>query len=144
MTEFLVATPADFNTVIEALIPVLLERSVRVIALSGDLGAGKTTFTQQLAKRLGVTDQVTSPTFVIMRSYATTDAHFKKLVHIDAYRFLEVREAEVLGMADVLKEEGTLAVIEWPEHIAALIPKEAIRMSIVSEANEVRRVTYDS
>lgn len=102
-----------------------------VISLSGDLGAGKTTFTQYLAQALGVTETVNSPTFVLMKQYACAKGQpFEHLVHIDAYRIEDVDEMRVLGFAALLEEKGTIICIEWPEHIAELIPEEAIRVAI--------------
>lgn len=75
-----------------------------VIALSGDLGAGKTTLTQELARQLGVTDTVISPTFVIMKEYAITRGPYTQLVHIDAYRLESAAELERLGWRDLLRD----------------------------------------
>ncbi len=142
MNEFEVKTPGDFSVVIDALLPHISARHPAVIALHGELGAGKTTFTQCLAERLGVGEHVTSPTFVIMRSYETTDAHFKKLVHIDAYRIDDEKEIDVLGIPDMMHEEGSLFVIEWPERISAHIPNGAVRMDIAIVNDSERYVTY--
>lgn len=142
MHEFEVKTPSDFNAIIDELLPFISARHPAVLALTGTLGAGKTTFTQCLATRLGVAEHVTSPTFVIMRRYTTTDAHFKKLVHIDAYRIDSEKEIEVLGIHDMLQDEGSLFVIEWPERIASHIPKGAVQMHIAITNETMRQVTY--
>lgn len=99
-----------------------------VLGLTGDLGAGKTTFTQLLARQLGVSDTVTSPTFVVMKRYQTQNENFKSLVHVDAYRLESVDEMKVLGFADVLAEKGTIICIEWAERIAELLPATTIRL----------------
>jgi len=115
-----------------------------VVALSGDLGAGKTTFTQALARTLGVVEDVTSPTFVIMKGYELPAGEkmarpFSHLIHIDAYRIEDIDEMRVLGFAELLKVKGTIICIEWAENIAALIPEDALRVmiEIVGEAREV-------
>ncbi len=96
-----------------------------VLALSGDLGAGKTTFTQHLAKELGVTETITSPTFVIMKKYPLpNDPQFKYLVHIDAYRLEDPEELLVLNLNTELQNEGNLVVVEWAEKVAALLPAD--------------------
>ncbi len=93
-----------------------------VIGLSGDLGAGKTTFTQTLARTLGVAEVVTSPTFVIQKQYVTEHPTFSLLVHIDAYRVEDPEELVVLGFKELLTRERTLVVIEWVERVRPLIP----------------------
>ncbi len=111
-----------------------------VVALSGDLGAGKTTFTQTLARTLGVTEPVTSPTFVIMKGYELVDQPFDMLVHIDAYRLESSAELAVLGFAELLATPRTLMVIEWPEQVADLIAETACRLQFAL-TGETRTVT---
>ena len=115
-------------------------QSATVVALSGDLGAGKTTFTQGIAKALGITETVSSPTFVIEKIYTLTDQQFDRLIHIDAYRIKGVREMEVLGWEEMLSDPKNLVIIEWPEKIAELIPDTAIRLKFDIE-NEGRIIT---
>ncbi len=93
-----------------------------VVALIGDLGVGKTTFTQSVAKLLGVTDVVTSPTYLIMRSYATTHDQFATLVHIDAYRIESLAELAPLRFSEVLGQSRTLVCIEWADRIKDVLP----------------------
>jgi tRNA threonylcarbamoyladenosine biosynthesis protein TsaE len=96
------------------------------LALHGDLGVGKTTFVQGLARGLGVTDPVTSPTFNIFTLYQGT-AH--KLVHMDAYRLESDRQIDALMLEDFLVSPWILAV-EWPEKIAAWIPANALHLDL--------------
>lgn len=112
-----------------------------VIALHGDLGAGKTTFVQQLAAALGVEDTITSPTFVIMKQYETVDDHFSKLVHIDAYRIEEIDEMRVLRFGELAREKGTIMCIEWAERIAELLPEDTTHLTFTINADETRTVT---
>jgi tRNA threonylcarbamoyladenosine biosynthesis protein TsaE len=90
-----------------------------VVHLVGSIGAGKTTFTKSLAKELGVIETLHSPTFVMMREYECRENHinkkFRKLLHIDAYRFENKSEGDFLGLATELKDKNTMIVIEWPE-----------------------------
>jgi tRNA threonylcarbamoyladenosine biosynthesis protein TsaE len=115
----------------------------QVIALIGDLGAGKTAFTKELAKLLGIAYEITSPTFVIMKSYEIP-AHpfFKKLVHIDAYRIEADDEMRVLGFNEILSDPTNLVCIEWPEKIENLIPKDAYTVSLTLNLDETRTITY--
>lgn len=100
----------------------------RVLALHGELGAGKTTFVQELGKLLGVEEAITSPTFVIMKRYAAKDGGFKTLVHIDAYRIENIDEMRVVGFEALLKESNTIICIEWAEKIAELLPLGSIHL----------------
>lgn len=129
-----IPTADDFIQVALKVLEMVKERSEEgsvIISLSGDLGAGKTTFTQHLAKALGITETVNSPTFVIMKQYRCGEGQsFEQLVHIDAYRVEDVDEMRVLGFAALLEEKGTIICIEWPENITALIPEDAIKVAI--------------
>ena len=96
----------------------------RVIALTGDLGAGKTTFMQGLGLALGVKRPVTSPTFTLSVEYPTSRF---KLVHMDLYRLSGPDDLLVIGFPEYL-ESGAVVAIEWPERAGDLIPADAIRM----------------
>lgn len=114
----------------------------RVLALSGELGAGKTTFVQELAKLLGVTEHITSPTFVLMRSYQTAHPAWTTLMHIDAYRLEESIEADVLRIPETLTKAGVIACVEWPERITEALPTTTERLSFTYEQNGTRTITY--
>ena len=111
-----------------------------VIALYGDLGAGKTLFTQALARALGVTDPVTSPTFTLINEYDLPDGG--RLFHVDVYRLQNAApEAIALGLEDLF-DEG-IVVIEWAERIASLLPEERIDVHFQHAGDDVRRLTID-
>ncbi len=112
-----------------------------VVALQGDLGAGKTTFTQGIARALGVGESVTSPTFVIEKIYELTEQNFTRLIHIDAYRLTDAHELEVLGWHEVVADPLNLIIVEWPEHVAALIPENAIHISFAGTGDS-REIIY--
>lgn len=101
-----------------------------VLALSGELGSGKTTFVQGLAKALGVREQITSPTFVLMKIYRLPKPfnNITKLCHIDAYRLDSAYELAAIGAGEYIGDASTLTVIEWPERVSGLIPQNAIRI----------------
>jgi tRNA threonylcarbamoyladenosine biosynthesis protein TsaE len=98
-----------------------------VVLLSGDLGAGKTTLTQGLARALGVEGPVTSPTFVLVQSYRTKGGW--DLVHADIWRLEQLREVTELAIPELL-EEGAAAVIEWGEKAAPVLPEDALHITI--------------
>lgn len=109
-----------------------------VICLQGDLGAGKTTFTQGLAQGWGSLDSVSSPTFILVNQYRRADG--SKLFHMDAYRLDSVPEAEELDL-DSMLAEGAL-IIEWPERLGDLIPKEHLHIRLEHLSEEHRQMNF--
>jgi len=91
-----------------------------VLLLEGNLGSGKTTFVQFLAKELGIKNQITSPTFVLIKSYRISNPVLKNLVHIDAYRLDSGQDLLALGWLELAANPGNLIVLEWPERVANL------------------------
>lgn len=119
------------------------EDHATIIALSGELGAGKTTFVQEVARTLGIEEQLSSPTFVIEKIYELPaemfdlrSRTFRRLVHIDAYRLNESRELEVLGWRDISHNPENLILIEWPERVPELIPEDATRIRFEIQGEE--------
>ncbi|MHB1086637.1 MAG: tRNA (adenosine(37)-N6)-threonylcarbamoyltransferase complex ATPase subunit type 1 TsaE [Minisyncoccota bacterium] len=116
----------------ETIGPLVPKERATVVTLSGELGAGKTTFAQGVALTLGVTETVQSPTFVLEKIYALEGSPpaggFTHLVHIDAYRFKSAHELRVLGWEELAREPGNLILIEWPERVAECMPQDAIRL----------------
>ncbi len=108
-----------------------------VIALYGDLGAGKTLFTQALAQALGVVQPVTSPTFTLINEYDLPGGG--KLFHVDCYRLRDAEaEAIALGL-DELFDQGVV-VIEWADRIASLLPENRIDIHIEYAGEEERQI----
>ncbi len=143
MNEIDISDISELETVVAAILQEVThtpKESACVIALHGDLGAGKTTFTQTLAQALGVQEDVTSPTFVIMKGYELTDQPFSKLIHIDAYRIEEIDEMRVLGFETLLQEKGSIICIEWAENIEALLPEDTLHIHFSLQGNK-RSVT---
>ncbi len=102
-------------------------RSAAVVALFGDLGAGKTTFVQGFARGLGIGRRPASPTFVIMRRYTikkrrSSYAHF---YHVDAYRIRKPAAMDALGFREILSDARNIVLIEWPERVKPFIPRGA-------------------
>jgi tRNA threonylcarbamoyladenosine biosynthesis protein TsaE len=101
-----------------------------VVGLFGDLGSGKTTFTQALGKHLGVVDVMTSPTFVIEKRYDLDGIYgFKKLIHIDAYRLDSSAEILNLNFQEDLNNPDNLILIEWPERVESALPGDTIKIN---------------
>jgi tRNA threonylcarbamoyladenosine biosynthesis protein TsaE len=125
------------------------KRAATVVALQGDLGAGKTTFTQQLASELGITETLQSPTYVLMKSYPLSfknpypgiEGRFDKLVHIDAYRLEKPEEFAALKPETFLQDPKALVVVEWPEKIEGQLPRPDVTINFSSEgSSEVDRM----
>lgn len=91
-----------------------------ILLLRGDLGSGKTTFTQALARELGVKNPVTSPTFVLMKKYKVNHPNFKQLIHIDAYRLNKGQDLLSLGWGEIASNPDNLIMLEWPERVGDL------------------------
>jgi tRNA threonylcarbamoyladenosine biosynthesis protein TsaE len=115
-----------------------------VLALKGELGSGKTTFVQMLARELGIHDVLQSPTYVLMKIYQLPDGlnrmgqprRFKKLVHIDAYRLKNADEFAALKPEAFLHDPGVLVCIEWPERVEGALPKPDLILNFSSEKME--------
>jgi tRNA threonylcarbamoyladenosine biosynthesis protein TsaE len=112
----------------------LLQRG-DVICLAGDLGSGKTTLAQGIARGWGSLDPVTSPSFILINEYRRADQ--QRLYHLDAYRIDGSPEADLLGFHELLDIDGSM-VIEWPERISELIPAHRLWLSL-RWVDELRR-----
>lgn len=112
-----------------------------VVALSGDLGAGKTALTQGIAAGLGLRNQITSPTFTLVNHYAIS-AHLT-LSHIDCYRLPDdpsaaIDEAATFGLDEILADPGAIVVIEWAERVAPMLPADRLAITLVQVDAEVQ------
>ena len=114
----------------------------RIIAFYAPMGAGKTTFTSAICRRLGVReDAVSSPTFSIVNEYRTSDG--ESVFHFDFYRIGKLEEAFDIGFYDYI-DSGCLCRIEWPENIEAILPEETLMVSIrVNPADNSRIVSWE-
>ena len=111
-----------------------------VVCLQGNLGAGKTTFVQGIAKGWGSLDSVSSPTFIIVNVYRRADQ--SQLFHMDAYRLDSTPEAEELDL-DSMLGQGPL-LIEWPERINGLVPNERLWVQLEHIDEEEREMKFKS
>ena len=104
-----------------------------VVLLAGDLGAGKTTFTQGFGRALGIDEPITSPTFTLMRDYPGR----LKLIHVDVYRLERLQEIVDLGITELVDDDG-VALIEWGDVAEPVLPADflAVRISYVEADDE--------
>lgn len=114
-----------------------------VIALHGDLGAGKTVFVRGFARGCGVTEPVTSPTFTILQEYETPGG--LRLCHFDLYRISGMAAALDFGMDEYLDEPSNICLIEWSERAAELLPERTLhvflnRTDILSSDDDEPRI----
>ena len=106
-----------------------------ILLLDGDMGAGKTVFCKGVAKGLGITEEVTSPTYAYMNDYDG------RLFHYDCYRIESVAQAENLGLADYF-DMGGICIIEWAQNIAPLLPPTVKRVRISKLTENEREIEY--
>ncbi|MFA5249304.1 MAG: tRNA (adenosine(37)-N6)-threonylcarbamoyltransferase complex ATPase subunit type 1 TsaE [Candidatus Paceibacterota bacterium] len=106
-----------------------------VLALAGDLGGGKTTFTQGFAKTLGVKEKITSPTFVIFKKFPLKKRRFSELpgtpvfdnfYHFDCYRLSGPKDILDMGFKEILSSPGNVVVLEWAERVKDILPQGTI------------------
>ena len=113
-----------------------------IVGLVGDLGTGKTSFVQAVAKELGVVDQITSPTFVIEKIYKLEGKEFNHLIHIDAYRLENGNELKSLGFEEIIKDSGNIIFIEWPERVRDILPMDKKDLSFTFVDENTRIIEY--
>ena len=119
------------------------EASATVVGLFGDLGSGKTTFTQALGKILGVKEVMTSPTFVIEKRYDLDGRFgFKRLVHIDAYRLEKGKELLSLNFIEDTTNSENLILIEWPERVGDVLPADLVPINFKFISEFDREIEY--
>lgn len=132
-------------------------RGAEIICLTGDLGAGKTTFTQGLLKGLKIKGPYTSPTFNIMKVYRTAHnakrgaknsktlrvprSTFHDIYHIDAYR-INAKDISDLGWKDFASQPNTIVIIEWAERIKKLIPSSALWIKFEWISDKERKISF--
>jgi tRNA threonylcarbamoyladenosine biosynthesis protein TsaE len=115
-----------------------------VVGLFGDLGSGKTTFTQALGKILNIREIMTSPTFVIEKIYPLDGkCGFKKLIHIDAYRLDSGKELQSLNFKEISEDPNNLILIEWPERVEDVLMANLIKVNFKFISEFEREIELD-
>jgi tRNA threonylcarbamoyladenosine biosynthesis protein TsaE len=113
-----------------------------VVCMTGELGAGKTTFTQGILREFEAQGPYTSPTFNIIKEYDVNKYNIKKIYHIDAYR-IKSADMELIGWTDILNDEAALTVIEWPENIIDVLPQNTYMILCEWISEKERKYTFN-
>lgn len=141
--EFITKSARETQDVGQKVAADLIKKTPTVIALTGDLGSGKTTFVQGFVKALGIRKKIISPTFVLMRTYKAKKKNV--LYHLDLYRLESNLESEIenLGIKDIWKEENNILVIEWAEKIKKLLPDDTIWIKFEYLSDDQRKIIIE-
>ncbi len=140
--EVLVDRPAEMKKAVVKLLKYAGDR--KIFALSGEIGAGKTTLVQAFCRHLGVEEAVTSPTFSLVNEYEYYDPKSGEtalIYHLDLYRLEDIEEALNIGIEEILYRDAYL-LIEWPELIEPLLPEDVIRINIEIVNNSRRKILF--
>lgn len=114
-----------------------------VICLSGDLGSGKTTFTQGVLEGLGAEKPYTSPTFMILKKYEIRkNLKIKKVFHIDTYR-VEANDILDLGWEEIINNPENIVIVEWPERIQNILPKNYQQINFKWKNEKEREIIFE-
>ena len=111
-----------------------------VLALYGELGSGKTTFVQGLARGLGIKKRVLSPSFTLIKQYKISPPRCNTLYHIDLYRIENEKDADGLGLKEIWSDPKNICVIEWAEKIKKILPKERWEIHFEYLSENVRQI----
>ncbi len=128
------------------------QKKAAVLALSGELGSGKTTFAQGFFEGLGIKSRATSPTFIIFRrhripvrgvrfskNYKLKTTNYSNVVHMDAYRIKKDAELGALGLKEIMDNPQNILLVEWAENIKKVIPRDAIKIKFSHAKKENER-----
>lgn len=133
---FDIHSKADLPKVALETVPFLAENPI--VLFEGDMGAGKTTFIKAICGALGVTENISSPTFSIVNEYRC--AAGKPVFHFDFYRINNEQEALDIGALEYF-DSGNICLIEWPGQVPNLVPEHYLQISIIAGEGENRRIT---
>lgn len=114
-----------------------------VLALTGKLGSGKTTFVQDLAQSLGVEEKILSPTFVILKKFDLPSLNFETFYHVDCYRIEDPEELLKLGFEEIVQDPQNVVVIEWADKVKSTLPSHYLKLDFEVEGRE-RKINIKS
>lgn len=146
MKKYLSKSANQTQKIAEILIQALIKNhqdKPNVFALQGNLGAGKTTFMQGIAKALKIKNKILSPTFVIMKNYKINSKNFNQLFHIDCYRFDSPNEITALNFKQIINNPKNLIFIEWPEKIKKFLPKSTVWIKFKIITKNQRQINFN-
>ena len=142
MKTIITHSASETQKVAEAVLSSLQHRNI--LALHGDLGGGKTTFSQGIGKALGINQKMISPTFILVRQYELekikSKSHFAKLYHIDLYRIQRSEEIIDLGILDFAKDSTNLLLIEWAEKMGEYLSDRRVDVRFEYIAENDRKI----
>lgn len=137
MLSFEISTLEEWQSVIDKILPNLKHN---ILLLKGNLGAGKTTFTQYLLKNLGSNDEVSSPTYSIVNEY---DSSKGKIFHFDLYRMKDISEAFGIGIEEYL-DNAHLSIIEWPEIYEEELEGLQFHQISIENIEGIRHISFET
>ena len=143
--EILTTSPNQTKKAGKILAKEILRSSLKnksfVIGLEGDLGGGKTTFLQGVAKGLGIKHRITSPTFIIIKKFSIFNLQFSNFYHIDCYRIERPKDILNLGFKEIISNPKNIITIEWAERIQKILPAETIILKFEFIDQKTRKIT---
>lgn len=120
-----------------------VNKGAKILALYGELGSGKTTFVQGLAKGLSLPHRIHSPTFIIVRDYPLYLKNYKRFYHVDLYRMATQADLEGLGFSEIFQNLQNIVAIEWAERLQESLPNERIDITFIPKSSEGRLITVN-
>jgi tRNA threonylcarbamoyladenosine biosynthesis protein TsaE len=115
-----------------------------ILGLEGDLGGGKTTFLQGLAKGLGIKEKILSPTFIIMRRlripFRQTAGQFKNFYHFDYYRVSKPKDVSILGFKKIISQPKNIVAVEWADRLHKILPRDVLVLRFKFIAKNKREI----
>ncbi len=145
--KFLCKNENEISTVSDYVLNIIKDKRQNeavVVGLHGDLGSGKTTFTKNFAKKIGIVNEITSPTFVVQRRYEIPQSadtiNFKNLYHFDMYRIELIEELGPLDWEETISNKTNLIFVEWPEKIEDALPINMIRINFTFIDENTREI----
>lgn len=128
----------------EALVAEVTAQGAVVVALEGELGAGKTTFAQGFAEGLGVKEKVKSPTFVLVHVHALKKkARFTTFYHADCYRLASEKDVNAIGLDEAMQDPKNIVLVEWARRIKKALPNDTIRVTFTHINEQTRKISFN-